>query len=171
MAAKAAIEAGRIGDIRMIRVFGPNAGWDIPADSLELGSRPGVAVHGLGRPRLRHRPLARPAREATLAFAQFASYTDIPPTDQSSMAHYTLDGGVMVQIWLTYELPEPSLGSAMQLLITGSKGIIELDSYGTVRLGTPGRRAGRPSSSRRRSIRSTPTIRSGCRPTPRSSAT
>ena len=43
----------------------------------------------------------------------------------------------MVQIWLTYELPEPSLGSAMQLLITGSDGIIELDSYGTVRLGTP----------------------------------
>jgi len=43
----------------------------------------------------------------------------------------------MVQIWLTYELPEPTLGSAMQLLITGSKGIIELDAYGTVRLGTP----------------------------------
>src|SRR5829696_6653226 len=30
MAAKTAIDAGRIGDIRMIRVFGPNAGWDIP---------------------------------------------------------------------------------------------------------------------------------------------
>ena len=49
--------------------------------------------------------------EATLAFAQFASYTDIPPADQSSMALYTLDNGVLVQIWLTYELPPPSLGS------------------------------------------------------------
>jgi predicted dehydrogenase len=44
---------------------------------------------------------------------------------------------VLVQIWLTYELPPPTLGSAMQLLITGSNGFIELDSYGTVRLATP----------------------------------
>ena len=136
MAAKAAIEAGRIGQIRMIRIFGPNAGWDIPADHwnsqraqvspyMDWGAHACDIVRWLA------------GREATLAFAQFASYTDVPPTDQSSMAHYTLDGGAMVQIWLTYELPEPTLGSAMQLLITGSKGIIELDAYGTVRLGTP----------------------------------
>jgi predicted dehydrogenase len=136
MAARAAIEAGRIGEIRMIRVFGPNAGWDIPADSwnsdraqvspyMDWGAHACDIVRWLA------------GREATLAFAQFASYTDIPPNDQSSMAHYTLEGGAMVQIWLTYELPEPSLGSAMQILITGSRGIIELDSYGTVRLGTP----------------------------------
>lgn len=35
------------------------------------------------------------------------------------------------------QLPPPSLASAMQFLISGSDGIIELDSYGTVRLGTP----------------------------------
>jgi len=137
MAAKAAIDAGRIGEIRMIRVFGPNAGWDIPADSwnsdraqvspyMDWGAHACDIVRWLT------------GREATLAFAQFASYTDIPPNDQSSMAYYTLEGGAMVQIWLTYELPEPSLGSAMQMLITGSGGIIELDSYGTVRVGTPG---------------------------------
>ena len=136
MAAQAVIEEGRIGDIRMIRVFGPNAGWDIPADHwnsdraqvspyMDWGAHACDIVRWLT------------GREATLAFAQFASYTDIPPTDQSSMAHYTLEGGAMVQIWLTYELPEPTLGSAMQMLITGSKGIIELDAYGTVRLGTP----------------------------------
>lgn len=136
MAARSAIEAGRIGTIRMIRVFGPNAGWDIPADAwnsdraqvspyMDWGAHACDIVRWLT------------GAEATLAFAQFASYTDIPPSDQSSMTHYTLDGGVMVQVWLTYELPQPSLGSAMQLLITGSDGIIELDSYGTVRLGTP----------------------------------
>lgn len=136
MAAKATIDAGRIGDIRMIRVFGPNAGWDIPADAwasdraqvspyMDWGAHACDLVRWLT------------GAEPALAFAQFASYTDIPPADQSSMALYTLGGGVMVQIWLTYELPPPSLGSAMQLLITGSEGIIELDSYGTVRLGTP----------------------------------
>jgi len=136
MAAQAVIREGRIGDIRMIRIFGPNAGWDIPADHwnsdraqvspyMDWGAHACDIVRWLT------------GREATLAFAQFASYTDIPPSDQSSMVHYTLAGGAMVQIWLTYELTEPSLGSAMQLLITGSKGFIELDSYGTVRLGTP----------------------------------
>jgi predicted dehydrogenase len=44
-----------------------------------------------------------------------------------------------VTIWLTYELPPPSLGSAMQVLITGSDGVIEFDAYGTVRIATPDR--------------------------------
>ena len=136
MAAKAAIEAGRIGAIRMIRIFGPNAGWDIPADHwnsqraqvspyMDWGAHACDIIRWLT------------GAEATLAFAQFASYTDVPPEDQSSMATYTLDNGVLVQIWLTYELPPPTLGSAMQILIAGSDGIIELDAYGTVRLATP----------------------------------
>jgi predicted dehydrogenase len=136
MTAKAAIDTGRIGRIRMIRVFGPNAGWDIPPENwnsqreqvspyMDWGAHACDIIRWLT------------GAEATLAFAQFASYTDIPPADQSSMAIYTLDNGVMVQIWLTYELPPPTLGSAMQMLIAGSDGIIEADAYGTVRLGTP----------------------------------
>ena len=136
LAARALIDAGRIGQIRMIRVFGPNAGWDIPPDSwnsdrsqvspyMDWGAHACDIVRWLT------------GAEATLAFAQFATYTDVPPADQSSMALYTLDNGVLVQIWLTYELPPPTLGSALQLLITGSDGIIELDAYGTVRLATP----------------------------------
>lgn len=135
MAARALIEGGRIGRIRMIRVFGPNAGWDIPPDAwnsdraqvspyMDWGAHACDIIRWLT------------GAEATLAFAQFASYTDVPPADQSAMAMYTLDNGVLVQIWLTYELPPPSLGSAMQMVITGSEGIIELDAYGTVRLGT-----------------------------------
>ena len=136
LAARALIDEGRIGAIRMIRVFGPNAGWDIPPDSwnsdraqvspyMDWGAHACDIVRWLT------------GAEATLAYAQFASYTDVPPADQSSMALYTLDNGVLVQIWLTYELPPPPLGSAMQLLITGSDGIIELDAYGIVRLATP----------------------------------
>ena len=135
MATKAAIDAGRIGRIRMIRIFGPNAGWDIPAGSwnsdraqvspyMDWGAHACDIVRWLT------------GAEASLVFAQFASYTDIPPQDQSSMAHYTLTDGTMVQVWLTYELPEPSLGSAMQMLISGSDGLLEMDAYGTVRLGT-----------------------------------
>jgi predicted dehydrogenase len=136
LAARALIDAGRIGAIRMIRVFGPNAGWDIPADSwnsdraqvspyMDWGAHACDIIRWLTR------------SEASLVFAQFASYTDVPPGDQSSMTLYTLDNGVLVQIWLTYELPPPTLGSAMQMLIAGSDGIIELDAYGTVRIATP----------------------------------
>jgi predicted dehydrogenase len=135
LAAKALIDAGRIGPIRMIRVFGPNGGWDIPPDSwnsqreqvspyMDWGAHACDIVRWLT------------GAEASLAFAQFASYTDIPPADQSSMALYTLDNGVLVQVWLTYELPPSAIGSAMQLLITGPDGIIELDAYGTVRAST-----------------------------------
>ena len=135
VAAKALIDAGRIGRIRMIRIFGPNAGWDTPASSwqsdraqvspyMDWGAHACDIVRWLT------------GAEATLAYAQFASYTAIPPQDQSAMALYTLDDGVLVSIWLTYELPVPGLGSAVQLLITGSDGVIELDCYGTVRLAT-----------------------------------
>ena len=135
LAAKALIDGGRIGPIRMIRIFGPNGGWDIPPDSwnsqreqvspyMDWGAHACDIVRWLT------------GAEASLAFAQFASYTDIPPADQSSMALYTLDNGVLVQIWLTYELPPSAIGSAMQLLITGPDGIIELDAYGTVRVST-----------------------------------
>jgi predicted dehydrogenase len=135
LAAKALIDAGRIGPIRMIRVFGPNGGWDIPPDSwnsqreqvspyMDWGAHACDIVRWLT------------GAEASLVFAQFASYTDIPPADQSSMALYTLDNGVLVQVWLTYELPPSAIGSAMQLLITGPDGIIELDAYGTVRAST-----------------------------------
>lgn len=136
MAAQALIEAGRIGRIRMIRVFGPNAGWDIPAtswnsDRAQVSPYTDWGAHACDIVRWLTR------REASRVYAQFASYTDIPPADQSSMALYTLDDGTLVTIWLTYELPPPTLGSAMQILITGSEGVIELDAYGTVRIGTP----------------------------------
>ncbi len=136
MAARALIEAGRIGTIRMIRIFGPNAGWDIPATSwnsdraqvspyMDWGAHACDIVRWLT------------GAEATRVYARFASYTDIPPDDQSSMALYTLDDGTLVTVWLSYELPPPSLGSAMQILITGSDGIIDFDAYGSVRIGTP----------------------------------
>jgi len=135
-AAKQLIDDGRIGTVRMIRVSGPTAGWDVPSDSWQA-DRAQVSPYAdwAGHACDVVRWLSGGA--ATRAYATFATYTDIPPVEQSAMAQYTLDNGVSVQIWMTYEIPEPGLGSAMQLLITGSEGMIDLDSYGKVRLGTP----------------------------------
>jgi UDP-N-acetyl-2-amino-2-deoxyglucuronate dehydrogenase len=136
-AAKQLIDAGRIGRIRMIRVTGPTAGWDAPLDSWQADRSQVSPFADWGAHAM---DLVRwlTGSEGALAFAQFATYTDIPPVEQSAMATYTFADGVLVQVWLTYEIPEPGLGSAMQLLVTGSDGMIELDSYGKVRLGTPG---------------------------------
>ena len=136
MATKAAIDAGRIGRIRMIRVFAPYPGWGIPLDSWNSDRKQVSPYMDWGAHAV---DILRwlTGSEATLAFAQFASYSGTGPEDQSSMAHYRLDDATMVQIWFTCEVPEPSLGSAMQFLISGSDGLIEMDSYGTVRLGTP----------------------------------
>jgi predicted dehydrogenase len=135
-AAKDLIDDGRIGKIRMIRVTGPTAGWDVPTDSwqadrAQVSPYADWGAHAVDLVRW----LA--GSSAVTAFAEFGTYTAGPPVDQSAMVQYRLADATMVQLWLTYELPAPGLGSAMQLLITGSDGIIELDSYGAVRLGTP----------------------------------
>ena len=135
-AAKAAIDAGRLGRIRMIRVSGPTAGWDVPVDSWQADRRQVSPYADWGAHAV---DLVRwlTGGQAVDAFARFATFTDVPPTDQTAMVQYTLADGALVHLWMTYELPAPGLGSAMQLLITGSDGILELDAYGEVRLGTP----------------------------------
>ena len=137
-AAKQLIDDGRIGRIRMIRVTGPTAGWDVPRDSWQSDRRQVSPYADWGAHAI---DIVRwlSGVSAVDAFARFASYTDLPPADQSVMAQYTLADGALLQLWMTYELPAPGLGSALQLLITGSDGMVDLDSYGAVRLGTPER--------------------------------
>ena len=134
LAAKRLIDDGTIGDVRMIRVIGPTAGYDAPDDKWkfdpdEQSVYADWAAHACditrwlagGRP--------------TLAFASARSFTPDPPPQQSIFALYQFDTGAMADIWLTYEIPQPGLGSALQFFIVGSKGMLEFDSYGTVRLG------------------------------------
>jgi UDP-N-acetyl-2-amino-2-deoxyglucuronate dehydrogenase len=135
VAAKRAIEEGRIGVVRLIRIIGPSAGYDAPNDDWKAD--PAIqtvwadwAAHACDITRwLAGEP------EAKLAFAQSASYQPEPPPEQSSMAVFRFANDVMADVWLTYEIPEPGLGSALQFLIAGSMGIIKLDSYGEVELG------------------------------------
>jgi predicted dehydrogenase len=136
-AAKALIDDGRIGQVRMIRVTGPTAGWDVPTDSWQA-DRSQVSPYADWGAHACDLVRWLSGSSAVRGYAAFASFTGGPPADQSAMAQYELETGALVQVWLTYELTEPGLGSAMQLLITGSDGIIDLDSYGLVRLGTPG---------------------------------
>ncbi len=137
VAAKKLIDDGVIGDVRMIRVIGPTAGYDAPDDKWKFDPEEQTvyadwAAHACDI--TRWFAGSRP----TIGYALARSFTPDPPPDQSIFALYQFENGIIADIWLTYEVPQPGLGSALQFLITGSKGMIEFDSYGAVRLGRDG---------------------------------
>jgi predicted dehydrogenase len=45
------------------------------------------------------------------------------------MVHYVMDSGAMVQVWMSYEFPEPGLGTNFQFMIVGAKGMLDLHRY------------------------------------------
>jgi predicted dehydrogenase len=50
------------------------------------------------------------------------------------MAELVMRNGVMAHLWISHEMPAPGIGSQSQWILVGSKGIIESDSYGKVRV-------------------------------------
>ncbi|MBM4408609.1 MAG: Gfo/Idh/MocA family oxidoreductase [Chloroflexi bacterium] len=120
------IRDGAIGDLRMIRAQGvitqDEAAEPDNEPYADMGFHVLDVVRGIvGSP-------------ATIAFGQQASFR-VPPARGSTMALYRFANDVLASIWITYELPQPGLGSMGNYLITGSKGMIDLDSYGAVKLG------------------------------------
>jgi predicted dehydrogenase len=74
--------------------------------------------------------------EAVSVYADYRTYGTPPPAGLSAMVQYRMADGVMVQMLMTYEVPEPGLVPNDWTRIIGSAGIIEADHYGQVRLGT-----------------------------------
>jgi predicted dehydrogenase len=135
-AAKALIDDGAIGQVRMVQVSGVDQWWDMTEtgdqwklDHEQMTVFDDWGAHGCDV--LRWLVGGTPV----LAFAQSDSFSRTDPPGQSTMAIYRFDNGVIANVWMTYEVPRPGLGSALQFLVTGSEGIIELDAYGDVRLG------------------------------------
>ncbi|HEX2681322.1 MAG TPA: Gfo/Idh/MocA family oxidoreductase [Candidatus Dormibacteraeota bacterium] len=72
--------------------------------------------------------------EPVLAYARYAGYLE-PPYLQTVMAEFAFKSGAMAQVWLSFELPAPGLLPADTYLVVGSAGMIELETFGKVRLG------------------------------------
>jgi predicted dehydrogenase len=132
-AAKQLIKEGGIGDIRMIQAFGPEPGWNLPDSWWTDDPHPPSpysdwATHACDVIRwlLEDEPVQ--------AFARFTSYTPKPPPGQTVMATYEFRHGALAHVWMSYNMPVGALGSALQFLIIGSAGILQLDSYGVVRV-------------------------------------
>ncbi len=137
VAARGVIESGRLGTIRMARVESTAVGWwDLEARQDQWKKDPAKqtafasdAAHGndilrwfLGS-------------EAVRVYSQWTSYSGFVP-GESSMTAYTWANGVLSDYWMTYELPEPGLGS-MNFLLTGSDAMMRVDVYGKVQVSRP----------------------------------
>ena len=147
LAMKRLVDAGEIGEIRMIQMRGawtafllediidqatgrviiPKKSWAFdPAEGsqfLDWGVHETDAVRWLT------------GSEAVRAYADYRTFGTPPPVDLSAMVQYRMANGVMVQMLMTYEAPEPGLVPNDWTRIIGSIGIIEADHYGQVRLG------------------------------------
>ena len=148
LAMKRLVDEGQIGEIRMIQMQGawtsflledivdeatgrviiPKKTWAFdPAEGsqfLDWGVHETDAVRWLT------------GSEAVSAYADYRTYGTPPPVDLSAMVQYRMANGVMVQMVMTYETPEPGLVPNDWTRVIGSTGIIEADHYGQVRLGT-----------------------------------
>ncbi len=73
--------------------------------------------------------------EARLVFAHLASHEDIP--DLSMMAQVIFEDDIVGQIWWSMEMPGVTLpNSSFRTQIVGTQGILDLDGYGKLSLGT-----------------------------------
>jgi predicted dehydrogenase len=122
--ARQLIEDGTVGRITMFRVTSPTVGWDVPADGWFVDPREGGAYldwgpHGCDTLRW------FTGSEATIAFGLFSNFGDIPAVDPSAMVTYGMDSGAMAQLWMSYEIPAPGLGSYMQWLCVGDDGMLD----------------------------------------------
>jgi myo-inositol 2-dehydrogenase/D-chiro-inositol 1-dehydrogenase len=121
------VRRGEVGTLRMVRAQGTiTQGGEVPPDNEpwdDMGAHIVDVLRAI---------VDSPARSA---FGVQASFLSTPPPRQSTMALYEFENGVMAQVWITYELPDPGLGSMVQYLIAGSDAMIRLDSYGKVEVG------------------------------------
>lgn len=133
---KRLIDEGAIGPVTMARVVGPEVGfWDTSKtmDEWKLDPAQQTTYASWGAHAC---DLLRwfVGDEPDLAFAVFEQYGAEAPPMRSAMATYHFRNGVMAQLWMSYDIPAPGLGSGLQFQLVGTEGVIDCDAYGAVRL-------------------------------------
>jgi predicted dehydrogenase len=132
-AAKRLIDEGAIGDVRMITARYTYVGSLHPDKPWTMERSEGAPFLDWGAhccDLLRWYTESEPV----LAYAHYAGYLE-PPYLQTVMAEYSFRSGAMAQVWLSFELPAPGLLPADTYLIVGSTAMIELETFGQVKLG------------------------------------
>lgn len=75
-------------------------------------------------------------RNAVKVFAQATSWSDIPGAPLSVMAQIVFEDNIMAQMWITGELPNPSLpGSEVRFQVFGRDAMFDLENFEFLDLG------------------------------------
>lgn len=137
--AKELIDEGVLGPIRMMRTVSAfpmsltqqlcnDRKWMLDARSGGLFM--GMATHNADFLRW------LTGRNATQVFAQATTYSDLPSTNLSVMAQIAFEDGLMAHMWITSELPEPSIPSSeVRFQVIGRDAMIDLENFEYLDLG------------------------------------
>jgi predicted dehydrogenase len=131
--ARRLIDEGAIGDVRMIRGTYLIPGYDAPTKQWLMDPAEGTpwldyGAHGCDIVRWLS------GADADVAFAKFESFQSEPPALQSGMVQFVMKNGVIAQLWMSYEVAVDTVGELGRYLITGSKGALDFNAYGDVRV-------------------------------------
>ena len=74
--------------------------------------------------------------DANRCVATYGRYVDGPRADESAMVGYTFANGVIAQAWVSDEWPVAPAPRSSEYLVVGSKGLLEVQLRGTLRLNT-----------------------------------
>jgi predicted dehydrogenase len=138
-AAMKLIEEGAIGKVRMIRgtsmapsYFDMKPGttsWVI--DPKHGGAFADMGVHNMDI--IRH--LA--GSEVKRVFCDLKSFDKDYPIELTAMTQLEFQNGVIAQMWMSFEVPPPVLPDSLhRYQVVGDKGILDVDCYGKLLLGT-----------------------------------
>ncbi len=129
-AAKRLIDSGAIGQILMVEEV-QNAPVSLSNASESCGRLLGHGIHSPDRLRW----FLNDEAEWVTGFSK--NYVSDAPYENSSMTLIQFSKGTMATVWVTFESAPPLFPqTAFHARLIGEKGLLDVDSYGQVRLGT-----------------------------------
>jgi predicted dehydrogenase len=137
--AKALIDEGALGPIRMMRTlsaFPISLTRDVFAERQWMydpnsgGLFMGMASHNTDFLRWLC------GKNVVRVFAQVNTFSDIDSPAQSVMAQLQFEDGIMAQMWITSELPDPSIpDSEVRFEVVGRDAILDFENFNFLRMG------------------------------------
>ena len=126
--AKQLLDEGAIGELMIVRAMSPFTSFGLGLDHWITHPGEGECFHDWGS----HACDAFrwfTGSDAVRVYADYANFSGIPAPMPTAAVQIRMASGVICQAFLSYELPEPGLGtrSNNQYLLIGSRGMIEWD--------------------------------------------
>ncbi len=129
-AARAALDAGRIGEVRMAQLWWTGTSYPVDPENWRAQPDQGGVFLDVGEHAF---DLVRwlVGADISTIHARIANFGGVPYPEPSAMAQLEFANGALGQAWITFEVPWPGLPrSACRVVLVGETGILDVDSYG-----------------------------------------